>query len=392
MRYAIVVVLCFASAGCETMGGAETANLFNGELYRVDMPWHDSRVGERRPSEMSKPAIDLAGYCFPEDWGKTGEAEACQMIAYKRAQTSAIHRDRLQDVLIAASNEECDRHKSRVIGTQSMTNLGLSFVGSVLSGAATGFTATSTKTWLAALSTLASSTRSQINDEVYRQLFVGSVITSIDDQRQAQLLEIMSRRRYPVPKDEWDPRHQGRPLKTSSKGQSGSDGEGPLKTSSNGQSGNDGGERNLGDADAQPTGDPAGSAAEITMDDSTVEEDSLSPAPSVEVEERKDGLPERGQADLRQFYGLDEAIRDAAAYHSGCSFYNGLVQLSTTVEQLSPCRLLQERRERLLAEIAAIDGSGARTESVFGERRSTYKDEIESINTKLASCSPGAGG
>jgi hypothetical protein len=66
------------------------------------------------------------------------------------------------------------------------------------------------------------------------------------------------------------------------------------------------------------------------------------------------------------------------------------VRLSTKVEEFSPCRLIGERRDRLLAEVAAMEAS--KTQGVFEARFKAYSEELKALNTKLAGCSTGGAG
>lgn len=381
-----IPVLCLLTTGC-----GSTTRLFTGEVYRVDTPWYDSRTDRLDPVDVSDSVIDVATYCFREDapGSRTEDLPTCGETAYARAQGSAIDRDRLQDVLLDASNRECDQHKASSVGTNTGFNLGLSMLSSLLSGAATGFSATSTKTALSAAATFFSSTRAQLNEQVYRQLFVGTVLTAIDNDRQAQLLDIMARRRYPVPKDAWDPRASGQPLELGSIDRT--VGESTLA------------EENVTEQpqvpsvpaeDAPGTEGEVGEAAGLAQEAIAQQSGAGSPRSLAEVELQLE--PEERELaaagdDTRRFYGIDEAIRDAAVYHSRCSFYNGLVRLSTKVEEFSPCRLIEERRERLLAEVAAIQAANVQ-DSPFAAKHKAYTSELEALNTKMASCASGGGG
>lgn len=385
MRRLWIPFLCLLTAGCGT-----TTRLFTGEVYRVDTPWYDSRTDRLDPADASDSLVDIATYCFREDasGSRTGDLPTCGVTAYARAQASAIDRDRLQDVLLDASNRECDEHKSGSVGTNTGFNLGLSMLSSLLSGAATGFSATTTKTALSAAATFFSSTRAQLNEQVYRQLFVGTVLTAIDNDRQAQLLDIMARRRYPVPKDAWDPRASGQPLELGSVDRT----VGESRVAAESVTGQPQ-EPSVRIEDAPGTegevGEDVGPAEEETQQEVAGSPRSLEDVElKLEPEERE--LAAAGD-DTRRFYGIDEAIRDAAVYHSRCSFYNGLVRLSTKVEEFSPCRLIEERRERLLAEVAAIQAANVQG-SPFEAKHKAYTSELEALNTKMASCASGGGG
>jgi hypothetical protein len=180
---------------------------------------------------------------------------------------------------------------------------------SVLSGAATGFSATSTKTALSAAATFFSSTRAQLNEQVYRQLFIGTLLTAIDNDRQEQLLDIMARRRYPVPNDKWDPRSDGWPLEL-----------GRFNESSGEDLVSDSGDDSVavpGPSDpADPSGETEAATAggpvqEETPVEATAENSSQLAEVSSDVEPEERSRAVTGD-DTRRFYGMDEATRDAA--------------------------------------------------------------------------------
>lgn len=383
LRFSIIAAMLLLSTACGTAN-----RLFEGEIYRVDTPWYDSREDFRDEKDLCEPAIDIATYCFATPGAAAVTTEAAPQSkkkdctrpavhkcadggepAYQQAQTSAKARDRLQDLLIAASDQECDKHLASLVATQAGTNLGLSIFNSLLSGAATGFTATSTKTVLAAAATLVSSSRAQLNEQVYRQLFIDVIVKAINDDREAQYLELKDRQRFPVPNKILDPRDWGEPISDELAGDDSSSVAAAVASASSSPP--------VAGAAGSANGDGATAPAEAADADQDEPADTDTPAVTI---------PKKSVQ--RHFYSIDEAIRDAAVYHSRCSFYSGLVRLKTKVEEFSPCRLTRERRDHLLVTLAALKAPGANSNSAFTDTIAAYESELTALNTKLAACLP----
>jgi uncharacterized protein YceK len=356
-----------------TVGGCKTIkHTFTGEDYRVGRMWWDSRDAWAPPVDC-KSMLDLATYRFPEDVTPSEvmpEPEPCKRkvvastkpsakatddkrryksdkgaaTAYTKAKESAESRDRLQDRLLSLANRECERHQAAVIGLNSGANFSLAMLTSLFSGAATGFAAESTKTALAAISTFFGATRSHLNETIYRQLFVGTVLKAIDDDRQTTLLDIYDKRRYPVPGGMTaDPRAEGQIIEPSA----------PKK-----QALTD--EKKLATTDEKKP---------VVADERSKSEAPLKNAP----------FPTS-----RLHYGIDEAIRDADSYNERCSFYRGLVRVAESVERASPCAVVRTRRAQILDEITAINVTGNPT--AFAEKAESLRKELSSLEAKLQSC------
>lgn len=373
-RIATLLGVALLLCSCGTNGIVRRT--LNGDIYRVDQPWWDSRE-TFAPPEDCKNMLDLATYVFPEDATvkPIPIPEPCTRddqympsdttieqgnLAYFRATKSAEDRDRLQDKLLALSNRECDKHHAAIVGTNAGANFGLATLTSLFSGAATGFAAESTKTALAAVSTFFGASRSHLNETIYRQLFVGTILQAINDDRQTVLLNIYDKRRYPVPdKVLTDPRLQGLVIEAVE------DAEIPAETT-----------------EAKKT--VAKSATEITK----TTDAKTSTDTRTTTAETTTSLTTSAAVEPRLHYSIDEAIRDAANYHDRCSFYQGLVRVATTVQQASPCVTARQRRDQILAEISAITASAASgtVPEAYKPKVASLNKELEKLETKVLSC------
>lgn len=336
----------------------------NGDIYRVDRPWWDSRENWS-PPEDCREMLDLATYAFPEDSGGKGASNPAPCsrtassqappdykeptLAYTKARASAESRDRLQDKLLSLSNRECDEHHAAIVGTNAGTNFGLATLTSLFSGAATGFGAESTKTALAAISSFFGATRSHLNETIYRQLFVGTILKAINDDRQSALLSIHDKRRYPVPeKVTQDPRLTGNVITST--------------------------------VDAKPTTERIAETIPAPVIPAPVPPPNA-PA-SIAPREAASQAP-------RLHYGIDEAIRDSEDYHDRCSFYQGLVRVSVTVQQASPCETARQRRDQVLAELSAIraaEPTKTDAQSAFRDKIAALLKDAETLNAKMQTC------
>jgi len=351
MNRMIAILALFLAMTCAT--GCSTAKrTFNGEDFRVDKAWWDSRTDAIKPEDLDALQIDLATYCAGSvnSWAteeityhtSKGTLASAKIrvphcdgkgLAYEAAKTSAVARNHLQDLLMRVADDECEKHRGAVVGTNSGTNLLLSTLASLTSGAATGFAATTTKTALSGISTFFIATRSHVNEQIYHQIFVGTVLKAIDDDRKAVQTEIANRRRYPVPQE----------AVASNERESS-----PVADRTN------------------RTGDPG------TANSPEVTGSRLLPS----------GVSERT-------YSVEQAIKDAGEYHTRCSFYNGLVRVAKTVEQASPCRQVAERREQIISELAAINAAGVAA-TIYKEKFDAYQAELNTLSAKLTACAQGS--
>lgn len=349
--------------GMNAVACATVKRTFNGEDFRVDKVWWDSRTDAINPKDLDAMQIDLATYCAGavETWltqdityhttdGQLKTAEVrvpkCDKsgLAYDAAKKSAVARNHLQDLLLRVADDECEKHRGAVVGTNSGTNLLLSTLASLTSGAATGFAAKTTKTALSGVSAFFIASRSHVNEQVYHQIFVGTVLKAIDDDRKSVQTEIASRRRFPVPND--TTYRDVDETQTIS---------GPTTSST-----------------ASWRIVPATHKGNLETDAAIQSREGTLPG----------GVPEKT-------YSVEQAIKDAGEYHTRCSFYNGLVRVAKTVEQASPCRRVSERREQVLSEMAAIKAAGAAA-TVYKEKFDAYQSELTTLSAKLTACVQGA--
>jgi hypothetical protein len=272
----------------------------------------------------------------------------------------------LQNQLMKLSDEECSRHLSAVVGTNAGSNLLLSALSSLFSGGATAFSAASTKTALSGTSTFFIASRSHLNEQVYHQLFVGTILKAIDDDRHTLKLGILDRQRYPVPNEAWDPREAGGMITPF----------GALNANTHEPPGVHSAHSSAlvskaakGDIAAAARPLTSGGNAEPAASSDAVEVASQASTPS----------------EARRFYSVDEAIRDVGEYHDRCSFYSGLVRVALTVQAASPCDQIAARREQLLSEMVAMRAAKVNG-TAFKDKFDAYQTELNSLASKLATC------
>ena len=101
------------------------------------------------------------------------------------ARQTLSERNNLLLKLVVFSDQICTDHLGSIKGTSSTTNVGLGLFTSLFSGLASISAGTAAKTY-AATSTVTNSSRSLVNEEVYRQHFADAIIEKISESRKAK--------------------------------------------------------------------------------------------------------------------------------------------------------------------------------------------------------------
>lgn len=107
------------------------------------------------------------------------------------ARASQRGRNDLLLKLVMFSEQICTEHLGSIKGTSSEVNLGLGFLTSFFSAMASISAGTAAKTY-AATSTVTNSSRSLVNEEVYRQHFADAITEKINETRKAKRAAIVA--------------------------------------------------------------------------------------------------------------------------------------------------------------------------------------------------------
>lgn len=171
----LVVLASLFSMRCATLNDA----------YHSDTPFRNADIQKQPEGEID---IDITTFKLP------GSSVVAYVAASGGDASAQLARNRLQSALMEASDRKCEVHRAAVMSTSSSVNLGLGWLSAALAGASPLIVPTLTKNAFAAASALSTTSRSLVNEEVYRQLLVTSVLKAIDGERNAVATEIERRR------------------------------------------------------------------------------------------------------------------------------------------------------------------------------------------------------
>ena len=104
-----------------------------------------------------------------------------------------FRRNSVQDRLIAASNFECGRYKTRLLDVQSSTNFGLTTLSTGLAAAGAIVSGGASQV-LSGTAAFTNATRSAFNENYFRQLAIETITSSIDARRTEFIAEVTERR------------------------------------------------------------------------------------------------------------------------------------------------------------------------------------------------------
>lgn len=187
-----------ATAGCVSLvvvwltGGCTALE----NQYSTDPAFGESTGRRQVSTPGDSPTFDLNKDCIPAEREPNG---TCTPSTLKKidslgnTEAAAILRDRLQDYLMMRSDQMCERHRSGILSTQSVTNFAMSTVTTGLSATAAIVLAPATNI-LAALGAIASGTRSAFNADIYQKYVGPAVVKKINDTRADKRKEILAKR------------------------------------------------------------------------------------------------------------------------------------------------------------------------------------------------------
>ncbi|HEV7241844.1 MAG TPA: hypothetical protein VGQ36_21615 [Thermoanaerobaculia bacterium] len=166
--------------------------MFNGDAYRSDTPFRNAEVQKEPEGDIE---IDIATFKLP------GGANLAYADASKdNTVATRLARNRFQSALMDASDRKCEVHRAAVMSTASSVNLGLGWLSAAFAGASPLIVPTLTKNVFAAAAGLATTSRSLVNEEVYKQLLVTSILQAIESERDGVAADI-ERKRALLPND-----------------------------------------------------------------------------------------------------------------------------------------------------------------------------------------------
>lgn len=164
--------------------------------YSTDPAFGESTGRRQVSTPGDSPTFDLNKDCIPAEREPDG---SCKISTLRKIdnlsnpEAAAILRDRLQDYLMMRSDQMCERHRSGILSTQSVTNFAMSTVTTGLSATAAIVLAPATNI-LAALGAITSGTRSAFNADIYQKYVGPAVVKKINDTRADKRKEILAKR------------------------------------------------------------------------------------------------------------------------------------------------------------------------------------------------------
>jgi peptidoglycan hydrolase-like protein with peptidoglycan-binding domain len=142
------------------------------------------------PREAKTDSIEVAFQQFYLDEKATEDAD--QRAGYLMQRRNAV-----QSRLIAASNVECGRYRSRLLRVQSGVDFGLGTLTTTLAAAGAIVTGGSSPT-LSGSAAVVNSARASFNENYFRQLAMEQITRAIQANREEFLSEIAERRNLPI--------------------------------------------------------------------------------------------------------------------------------------------------------------------------------------------------
>lgn len=172
------------------------------DQHSVDVVISEQTGGRRISMPGSFPTFDARIDCIPNQLNAVGQClkPTLQYFPADRSVSSpelVALRNEFQDYLLWRSDQQCERHKSSIVSTQSSVNFGLNVAVTGLSAAAAIVTTPATNL-LAALAAGLSGTRSHFNEDFYRQFVGPAVVKRISLNRSEFYAWLMSKRGTPL--------------------------------------------------------------------------------------------------------------------------------------------------------------------------------------------------
>jgi len=157
-------------------------------LYLLD-PLHKGMLIQKKLPDvraMDKPLKE-----------KVTDQERLRMAFYNANNTnhySRAHRSQIQDRLIAASNQRCNLYKVYLKRVSTEQNSIFGTLTTILAGAGSIVTNTSTARTLSGLAGISSGTRAELNHAIFESVTTSIIIPGIDSRRKTLQDRIMKRR------------------------------------------------------------------------------------------------------------------------------------------------------------------------------------------------------
>lgn len=166
----------------------------------------------------STPPVDIRTLCFPNDEvvlptasrrtvarhcsapcktkpdGTVEESAYHKVVSEPDPQKAMELRNRLLALLLQRSDVRCEQHKGDIIAQASNSNFLLTVVALGLTSAGTATAVEAAKTALSAAAAAVTGTQAAMNEQIYQQLFAGTIVNAITVSRAEKLKTIEASR------------------------------------------------------------------------------------------------------------------------------------------------------------------------------------------------------
>jgi hypothetical protein len=199
MRIIALLLAAGLLGGCESWKTSARINPHPVAIYPGGIP--DGAPGADRLGNTQCPltnglydtnrgSVNLDCFRFPGEL----EGPTAYQLASAVGDQGRAYRNRLMSVLITHADNTCVLEKGRLFATQASANFALSFLTSALSGASTVVGGETASDILSALATQTNATRSNINENFYRNQITQAINSAIDRERQRLITQIVASR------------------------------------------------------------------------------------------------------------------------------------------------------------------------------------------------------
>jgi len=199
MRIAAAALALFLLGACQSPGTSSRVDPHPVAVYPGGIP--DGSPGAGSAANTSCPltnglhdnnqgSINLDCFRFPPEVA----GDTAYQLASMPGDIGRAYRNRLMSVLITHADNICVQEKGRLFTTQATANFALSFLTTALSSASTIVGGQRASDILSALATQANATRSNINENFYRNQITQAINSAIDRERQRLMTQIVASR------------------------------------------------------------------------------------------------------------------------------------------------------------------------------------------------------
>jgi hypothetical protein len=203
MRRALSLAMLASLAGLTACGWLQD-QLAEPAAVHVAVGENTNKQRQTLPGDA--PTFDLQADCMPSHLepdtrpdAKPGAVACFRPTMFRFTDDSgtspdqAVMRNRFQDYLMWRSEQQCERHKARLVATQSTANFAFNTVTTSTAAVAAIVLAPASNI-LAALAAISSGTRSHMNEDFYRQYIGPAIVKRINVDRASKYTDIMSKR------------------------------------------------------------------------------------------------------------------------------------------------------------------------------------------------------